>query len=108
MFIRKLFVPLQTILCTCREKWHYARIKDREVRRCTEGLTLRLTRDYAMVGWTDGRDAVMLLPTNQQVQTSSARAGKAKLYTIWKIEKMNQQWSATRNDGAFCAIPMLT
>ena len=66
MFIRKLFVPLQTILCTCRDKWHCARIKDREVRRCTEGLTHRLTRDYAMVGWTDGRDAESLLPKNNK------------------------------------------
>ena len=88
MFIRKLFVPLQTILCTCRDKWHRARITDREVRRCTEGLTLRLTRDYAMVGWTDGRDAVMLLPTNQQVQTSSARTGKAKLYKRLNFRKL--------------------
>ena len=99
---------MQTILCTCYDKWHCARIKDREVRRCTEGLTHRLTRDYAMVGWTDGRDAESRLPTNQQVQTSVARAGKAKLYTIWKIEKTNQQWSATRNDGASYAIRMLT
>ena len=88
MFIRKLFVPLQTILCTCRDKWHCARIKDREVRRCTEGLTHRLTRDYAMVGWTDGRDAESLLPKKQQVQTSSARTGKAKLYKRLNFRKL--------------------
>ena len=88
MFIRKLFVPLQPILCTCRDKWHRARITDREVRRCTEGLTLRLTRDYTMVGWTEGRGADMLHPTNQQVQTSFARAGKAKLYKRLNFRKL--------------------
>lgn len=33
-------------------------VQDRDICSRTEGLTDRLTRDYAMVRWIDGKDAI--------------------------------------------------